>query len=692
MSVVKRQAGPAAQSVLGTVVTFVQRIEALLAAPGSLRASAAQLVQQLTERQVWEDLRFRPVTDLADLGELGLRISTVLDAGFPTVASVLSAQPQQLYAGVGSPAAQQFTKAAAEVAEKVRQETEFEFQPESRDPHQTLLLATLAAIRHVESLLVTLAPTMRLFLTQAGPLVTQAGPLADSSARLRGEDKQAAFAALAQLESIFADPRFFALWQDVARAEELADPGTYGVETLWRDYAETTVFHTLLSGVVGIGGASAKLADALEAAQGRLPETMRQEIDTVPLDTRYLTATLRAYQSFGAKFAINRRGAILGDEMGLGKTVQALAAIGHLAAAGQLRFLVLCPSGVQLHWLREIALHTSLPAHSLQGDRLHDEALVVAAERWLTVGGIAVATLDTVGKLASLADAAIAMLVVDEAHQLGDPESARWRQVAVLAESAQWTLYLSGMPRESGRFAELAEAYLRRSQDDVLTELPGMVEVEDWLRFSAADDVAYTKAVLSGNLMQMRTAAFQVARSAKLDRLREIIAEARENERKVAVFSTFPRVLETVLVKLGGAVIGPLHGAMSPQEMREHTEAFAHRAGHAVLLSQFDAVVAGLDARAASVVIVVEPQWSLGDEQHAIASAHWRGQLRTVQVHRLLVASSVDERMREVQQNRPLLQAEYARSGGYRPTRLDDSSLSVPERIVFAERHRLGIA
>lgn len=691
MSVVKRQAGPMAKAVLDSVCAFAHRIEVLLAAPSALHASAGQLVRQVVDQKVWADLRARPVTDLADLPELGIRLSTVLDAGFPTVASVLTAHPQQLQAVFGPQVARQVGQAAAHVAELVRLDTKFGFDPEARDPLQTRLLATLAATRHVDSVLATLRPTMHQFLAQTGPLVAQAGPATVRSKRFfRSEEKRAAFAALERLEAILADPRVGSLQEDVWQAEQLANPGAYQPDALWRDYGETTGFHTLLAAVVGIGEGH---ADATDAAEGHLPESLRREINAEPLDSRYLTATLRRYQSFGARYAIHQKRAVLGDELGLGKTVQALAAMAHLAAGGYRHFLVVCPASVHLAWLGEIAAHTALPAHNLvpstQGD-----GLPAAIDRWLAGGGIAVTTFDALGRVGESTAAGLAMVVVDEAQHVEHAESHRSRQIAAVADGAQWTLFLTGMPRSSADPDDLAPAYLRRSQEDVLTELPGKVEIDEWVRFSAADDVAYTKAVLSGNLMQMRTAAFHVAKSAKVERLVELVAEARANGRKVVVFSSFPRVLETVLVKLEGAVIGPLNGAMPPQDLQGHAAAFARRDGHAVLLSHFDAADAGLNVRAASVVIIVEPQWTPGHERHAIARTYWPGQLRTVQVRRLLAPGSVDERMREVQESIPLLSAEYARTAAdaHRPPALDDPSVPLPERVVLAERHRLGIA
>jgi len=80
------------------------------------------------------------------------------------------------------------------------------------------------------------------------------------------------------------------------------------------------------------------------------------------------------------------------------------------------------------------------------------------------------------------------------------------------------------------------------------------------------------------------------------------------------------------------------------------------------------------------------------------------GQIRTVQVHRLLAKDSVDERMREVQERKRLLFDEFARKSDakemdrrsvdtneHRPDVLDDEAVSVERRIVLAEYHRLGL-
>ena len=84
------------------------------------------------------------------------------------------------------------------------------------------------------------------------------------------------------------------------------------------------------------------------------PRSWRQSA-TSSWKRSHLKASLRGYQSFGARFAIVQRKVIIGDEMGLGKTVESLAVLTHLRAKGSHHFLVVCPAAVVTNWVREVS-------------------------------------------------------------------------------------------------------------------------------------------------------------------------------------------------------------------------------------------------------------------------------------------------------------------------------------------------
>jgi len=63
------------------------------------------------------------------------------------------------------------------------------------------------------------------------------------------------------------------------------------------------------------------------------------------------------------------------------------------------------------------------------------------------------------------------------------------------------------------------------------------------------------------------------------------------------------------------------------------------------LVGQIQGAGTGLNIQAASVVIPCEPHIKPSFEVQAIARAHRMGQVRKVQVHRLILPDSVDENM-----------------------------------------------
>jgi superfamily II DNA or RNA helicase len=717
------------RETLAAVRRLAERASNLLGAPQALRDSARQQVDALASGEVAAQLRQRPVEELRPLVGKGTRLGSLEDAGFRTVGDIQRAEEYQLtrVQGVGPHTASEVVEAARGYASRIAKEVTVRLDPDRRTPPQTQLLATLAATREADAAASTLREPLQQFTERTNPLLPDAERTTSRRKMFfagRGT-KNTARSALAQLESLLADPQVTSLGHSLTAAERAADPSAYDAEALWRDYlTDAASFNALLSTLGGAGE-----TDDVEAAQGYIGPELRQQISAVPLDTSLLHSTLRGYQVFGAQYAIHQEHSMVGDEMGLGKTIEALAVFAHLAAKGQRRFMVVCPASVQINWLNEIAKHTRLTAHSLHGrDR---EA---TGQHWLRRGGVAVTTFGTLPSLRCLDGADLAMLVVDEAHYAKNPGAKRSQAVQQAIERAQRILFLTGTPMENRveEFRNLvgylqprlaaridpsdalagakafrravAPAYLRRNQEDVLTELPEKIEVEDWVQLSPDDDAAYREAVASRNMMRMRQAAFAAPNSAKLERLVEIVEEASQDGRKVIVYSYFLNVLDVVGRKLGKTAMGPLTGSVPPQARQRMIDDFNAREGPAVLCSQIEAGGVGLNVQAASVVIIAEPQWKPSTEEQALARAHRMGQVRTVQVHRLLAKGSVDDRMREILEHKQLLFDEFARKSNakeadpravdreyQRPAVLDEESVPLERRVILAEQHRLGV-
>lgn len=453
-----------------------------------------------------------------------------------------------------------------------------------------------------------------------------------------------------------------------------------------------------------------------DKSQGDLPTEILDAIRELKLDTSHLKASLRGYQSFGARFAIVQRKVIIGDEMGLGKTVESLAVLAHLRAKGSHHFLVVCPAAVVTNWVREVAAKSALRAH-----RLHGPGRDGALTSWIRNGGVAVTTYDSLGWLDGQipSKAKPACLVFDEAHYIKNPDAQRTRRSLALIRGCERTILLTGTPLENRieefrnlvgylrpdlmvratEFAprqfrkEVAPAYLRRNQEDVLTELPELVEVNEWMPLSVDDERHYRAAVMDGNFMAMRQAALRAgSKSQKIQRLLDIVEEAEENERRVLVFSHFRGVLDDVASVLPGKVFGPLTGSVPAAKRQQMVDEFS-RAGHgAVLVAQIVAGGVGLNIQAASVVVICEPQLKPTTEWQAIARSRRMGQLESVQVHRLLSEEGVDQRIAEILARKSELFAEFARvseTAESAPEAFDISDAEVAREIVAAERERL---
>ena len=497
---------------------------------------------------------------------------------------------------------------------------------------------------------------------------------------------------------------------------------------LWSDYLARPVTYNGL--LIEVGG----LDPDKEAGQGFLPAEIAEQVRVFPLDQSRLKTSLRGYQAFGAKFALVQERVILGDEMGLGKTMQSLAAMCHLAAKGATHFLVVCPASVVVNWTREVKRHTLLEAHRMHGPGKKREA---AQQEWAARGGVTVTTFEALRAMPEDLDVSVAMMVVDEAHYVKNPNALRTQAVNEWAARSRRVLFLTGTPMENkvGEFRVLvghlrpevaenlgiadgaldgtkfreavAPVYLRRNQEDVLSELPPRLETQEWVALEGPTLRAYRKAVLAGNFMAMRRAAFApgtVKGSPKLRRLVEIVSEAADGGRKVVVFSYFRDVLETVTQVLGSGrygvpgvhVVGPLTGDIPPTDRQAMVDEFTAAKGPAVLVSQIQAGGVGLNIQAASMIIIAEPQLTPSIEEQAIARAHRMGQVRRVDVHRLLCGDSVDERVLELLADKREAFDEYARRSDMAnatPDAVDTGSeTELRRRIVAAEQKRLKAA
>ncbi|MCY4087460.1 MAG: SNF2-related protein [Actinomycetia bacterium] len=680
------------------------------------------------ERVAREQLSRMPLGALKTASEGRLRLGAIEAAGFRTVAAVQGAGRYRLESidGVGPKTVAQVLAAAGRVETVLHSEARVRFDVDGRPAEQTALLSALrvfeVARRNIE------------------PLRARLGAVAKSNADIKAarlesrrvrrffagrQRKEEARAAFGRLVALLGNPETVVLSSEMAEVRQRLSGSLDGQPEVWDDYAARSVAYNGL--LIEIGG----LGPDVDASQGFLPEEIVERIRGFDLDTTLLGVSLRGYQSFGAKFVLVQERAILGDEMGLGKTIEALAVLCHLRSHGETHFLVVSPASVLANWEHEIGRHSRLE----RPWRLHGTDRDRRLRQWARHGGVAVTTFSTLRAL-DVPDVEIAAAVIDEAHYVKNPDALRTRAVRSWLDRSRRSLLMSGTPMENrvGEFRTLvdhvrpdiastiratdgiagadafrkavAPVYLRRNQTDVLDELPPKIETAEWLTLDGAAAEVYRQTVAGRNFMEMRRAAFLTERpseSPKLGRLLEIAEEAMDNDRKVVVFSYFRDVIERVHTALGPLAVGPLTGSVSASDRQLLVDRFSARREPAVLVGQIEAGGVGLNIQAASVVVLTEPQWKPSTEEQAIARCHRMGQVRPVEVHRLLTENSVDERMLVVLARKSALFADYVRFSAMKdatPEAIDvtddESTMEVvsqaeqERRIIELERRRLG--
>ena len=467
---------------------------------------------------------------------------------------------------------------------------------------------------------------------------------------------------------------------------------------------------------------------APERIYSSVPAQLAAEISAFRFSEALLTVTLRSYQRFGVQYILHQRKVLLGDEMGLGKTIQAIGAMAALEAEEPGRhFLVVCPAGVLINWCREIAKHSRLTPWLIHGDMT-----ARSLADWKEKGGVAVTNYETMAKVRPAVDNVmhLALLVIDEAHYIKNQDTQRSRNLRALKEEADRILMMSGTPLENkvaemcslldlldpvladearghafmsriAAFREmLAPVYLRRTREDVLTELPPITEKEEWCALTEEDRVSYARAVLAGSFTTMRRVSFlqgDPETSSKIARLLALTEEAREDGRKVLVYSFFRDSIDMIMKALGTAAAGPITGSTPPAMRQTIIDAFAagdiqgdagHNVPH-VLVCQIQAGGTGLNIQCASTVILAEPQIKPSLETQAIARVYRMGQARHVLVYRLLCENTIDEEMLLLLSEKQQIFDDYADESAVADSADDLLSSARIAELIEKERRKL---
>ena len=627
------------------------------------RAEIIAATEAIIQEAVMAEMKATPIAELKDYGA---SVGPLQSVGFRMVADLSPHSVRTLlnYRGIGDVTASAAIAAYEKFYESARAHVRLLPDPDNRRPSDGRLLVALAKYETLVREISTRTEEAQVRYLNTGE------QLQALRAKTRVRDHLFSLGSQADLARATAQLAVEFRWvsTEARNLSDYAERLTMDLGETWKRYAgNAATFIALLESVLP-ARVVAKGALAGPDMRGGLPAEIADAVEATQVYLRLLTANLRRYQQFGTQYIVCQKRVLLGDDMGLGKTIQVLAAMCHLAAQGKKHFFVVAPNSVLINWEREVKKHTKLNPIVVHGGDRDDEL-----EQWQREGGVAITTYTTLSRLVDKISA-FDLLAVDEAHSVKNPETQRTQSVVRLCQQTEHVVFMSGTALEN-RLSELqflvttvqpkvdaevaslliqvrpapaevrmklAPVYLRRTQADVLTELPDLTETDEIIPLESADIEAYRMS--PDNLMHKRLAATIGAggqQSAKFDRLRELLEGYKEDGRKIAVFSFFRQVLDDVSTVVGGCP--QIHGSISAEERQLVLDRFAAKEGFGVLALQIEAGGVGINLQCAQVVILMEPQFKPSTERQAIARVRRMGQTRKVNAHRLIAKGTVDE-------------------------------------------------
>ena len=606
----------------------------------------------------------------------GFRVKTLRDRGYSNVAEIWLASRRTLASihGISVEAAYDIKNVVSNMAAKTRQSVKIKLSTDNKTPEATQLVSSIHRYNRTLPLLKT---CQHILYYNSHSIYYALADIMPATSRFKWYFTSA---AKQQKATMAYDYLRQLLWSEYGRISRDSLSALYAIgfstyEEAWQEFSKNPIhFFNILEYVKpGVLGTDE------EDVYG-LPEDLALEIQNECFFPNGLICTLRRYQEWGVKYILHQEQVLLGDEMGLGKTIQAIAAMVSLRNTGATHFVVVCPASIITNWCREINKMSRLSV-----TKVHGSDRAAALRSWIYRGGVAVTTYNTIGQFKIAEDFKFSLLVVDEAHYVKNPEAQRTANVKKLRQHADRTLFMTGTPLENKvdemielikmlqprvaaqvqgmtflatapQFrAKIAPVYYRRRREDVLTELPDLIENQEWCALLPYEERVYEQAVLQRRIHDARKVSWSIddlRGSSKARRLVEIVEEAESEGRKVIVFSFYLDTIKKISRLFGKKCLKPIDGSVRPSRRQEIIDEFDKAPAGTVLVTQIQTGGTGLNIQTASVVVICEPQYKPSTESQAISRAYRMGQTRNVLVYRLLCENTVDERVTTILENK----------------------------------------
>ncbi|MBF0197998.1 MAG: SNF2 helicase associated domain-containing protein [Planctomycetes bacterium] len=434
-----------------------------------------------------------------------------------------------------------------------------------------------------------------------------------------------------------------------------------------------------------------------------------------------LIADLRSYQGSGLSWLRFLKkfnfGGILADDMGLGKTVQAIASlIEEVANKDNNMNLIVLPTSLIFNWNAEFAKFAPHLKIATYAGMQRGNLSRVKADILLTTYGILRRQADEFAKVQwhyvildeaqaiknHKSQTATAVCNLQGKHRLsltGTPiennllemwSHMQFLNPSLLGSREQFSSYLMKQEesKENKGLQKLQKIVypfiLRRTKEDVLTDLPPKVEKDQYCTMGPRQQEFYNtlrddfrRSLLSNidtkgvggsklkvieSLLRLRQAACHPnlidpnlsVPSTKLNYMMTSLLEAISEGHKILVFSQFVKMLEIVIRELRKEKINftYLHGQTPIKRREEKVHEFQNDPSISVFLISLKAGGVGLNLTAADYVFLFDPWWNPAAESQAVDRAHRIGQTKNVFTYRLITKDTVEEKVLELQKHK----------------------------------------
>lgn len=458
-------------------------------------------------------------------------------------------------------------------------------------------------------------------------------------------------------------------------------------------------------------------------------EAIAKEYDAIDEETDFslegFKGKLKDFQAKGVSWLTQLYrlglGGVLADDMGLGKTVQILAFLNHLKSIDKKKRLnlIVVPTSLIHNWRSETEKFTPDINIFTYKSGLQEELKSINEGIVLVTYGLLTEHQEVFQEIDW------DLIIFDEAQQLKNIKSMRSQAARGIKASAK--ICLTGTPMENhyGEFFSLVDLsvpgslgdhaafmkiygprkvsvgavgkkeidylklkskplVLRRTKDEVLTELPDKTESIVKIDFDEQQREIYRNVALSWNskvqklVVDQGEAKSQIQMFAALMKLRQVcscpdvvvgseykvlspklslvverVEELLSANKSVLIFTNFISTLDSIKNALKKKDIEVLSiTGKDSQKKREQTLETFNEDGEKALVMTLKTGGVGLNLTKANYIIHVEPWWNPAAENQGTDRAHRIGQKQPVHVYRYIMTNSIEEKIQTLKESK----------------------------------------